>query len=272
MSNMNAMLKLMLQAKEGQQAVPSPTETLSKTTGDSVMKKLARFKKFAPEPFKEANDPSKAEEWLEELDSVLETLLIEDKERILYTESLLQGEARIWWKMEKQKQEDVELSWKDFHKCLLQRYFSTSERDKRKLEFLYLKQENKTVMQYDRQFHKLSRFAKGLVATEEERINCFVNGLNLTIQKDLALLDLKNHAEALDKALKLERLHDLMKKEQNQEDKKRSYDQEDFQEKNDRAKMSKQDQNDRPQQKVKCSRCGRSHSVKNCFLEKGIYF
>ena len=79
-------------------------------------------------------------------------------------------------------------------------------------------------MQYDKQFHKLSRFAKGLVATEEDRMTCFVNGSNWTIQKDLALFDFKSHAEAFDKALELERLQDLMKKEQNREDKKRPYD------------------------------------------------
>ena len=112
MSNMNDMMKLLL-AKEDQQVVPSSSNNTSKTIGDSVMKKLAKFKKFAPETFKEANDPNEAEEWLEELDCVLETLKIEDDERMLYTESLMQGEARIWWKMEKQKQEGVELSWKE---------------------------------------------------------------------------------------------------------------------------------------------------------------
>ena len=90
MSNMNDMMKLLL----GQQVVPSPLS--NKTTGDSVMQKLAKFKKFAPEPFKEASDPNEAEEWLEELDCIIETLKIEDEERMIYTESLLQGEARIW--------------------------------------------------------------------------------------------------------------------------------------------------------------------------------
>ena len=193
--------------------VPSPSGNASKTTGDSVIKKLAKFKKFVPDSFKEASDPNEAEEWLEELDCVLETLKIEDGERMLYTESLLQGEARIWWKMEKKKQEDVELSWKEFQERFLQRYFPTSECEQRKLEFLYLTQGEKTVMQYDRQFHKLSRFAKGLVSTEKDRVERFLHGLKLTIQKDLVLFDPKSHAEALDKALRLERFHNQMKKE-----------------------------------------------------------
>ena len=79
-------------------------------------------------------------------------------------------------------------------------------------------------MQYDREFHKLSRFAKSLVPTEKDRMKRFVHGLKLTIQKDLALLDLKSHAEALDKALRLEMFHDQMDKEGKQEQKKRLYD------------------------------------------------
>ena len=62
LATINEMMKVVLQAKEGQQVVPNPLETSSKTIGDSVIQKLAKFKKFAPEPFKEAKDPNKAEE------------------------------------------------------------------------------------------------------------------------------------------------------------------------------------------------------------------
>ena len=97
LDKMQEMMNLMLQNKEGQQPVSTPPETSIKLTGDIVMQKLAKFKKFAPAPFKEAKESNDAEEWLEDLDSILETLKIEDGERMLYTESLLQGEARIWW-------------------------------------------------------------------------------------------------------------------------------------------------------------------------------
>ena len=120
LAKMQEMMNLMLQNKEGQQLVSNPVEMSSKLTGDSVMHKLAKFKRVAPVPFKEAKDSNDAEEWLEELDGILETLKIEDEERMLYTESLLQGEARIWWKMEKKKREKEELSWKEFQEIFLQ--------------------------------------------------------------------------------------------------------------------------------------------------------
>ena len=63
-------------------------------------------------------------------------------------------------------------------------------------------------MQYDRKFHKLSRFAKSIVGTEKDRVEQFLHGLRPTIQKDLAIIDFATHAEALDKALKIEMAHE----------------------------------------------------------------
>ena len=56
----------------------------------------------------------------------------------------------------------------------------------------------------------MSRFARGLVATEKDRVERFVQGLRMSLQKDLALCELPSHAEALDKDLKAEWVRDQM--------------------------------------------------------------
>ena len=61
----------------------------------STIQKLSKFKKFAPKPFKEAKTPNEAEELLEELESVLEALHTEEEDNMIFTEFLLQGEARL---------------------------------------------------------------------------------------------------------------------------------------------------------------------------------
>ena len=63
------------------------------------MQKLARFKKCAPQPFTEANIPNEAKEWLKGLETILEALQTEEKDKMIYTEFLLQGGARLWWKI-----------------------------------------------------------------------------------------------------------------------------------------------------------------------------
>ena len=114
MSTMKEMMRMITQHREelskqseGQQnnvsSPPSQPEASSKAMGETAIQKLSKFKKFAPRTFKEAATPNEAEEWLEELEAVLEALRIEEGDKMIFTEFLLQGEARIWWKMEKDK-------------------------------------------------------------------------------------------------------------------------------------------------------------------------
>ena len=77
-------------------------------TNESVIQKLSKFRKFAPSPFKEAKDSAEAEEWLDELEGVLETLKTEEEDKLIFTEFLLQSETRVWWKMEKRNLEGKE--------------------------------------------------------------------------------------------------------------------------------------------------------------------
>ena len=126
-----------------------------------------------------------------------------------------------------------------------------------------------TVMQYDRKFHKLSRFAKNLVGIEKNRVEQFLHGLKPTIQKDLAILNFANHAEALDKALKVEMAHEELKQYPKQENKKRSSDHEDRKDQSSRQKMN--DTNGQKKE-VKYSRCGGDHQVDKCSIDKGVCF
>ena len=94
MSTMKEMMQLIVRNKEemskhsgGQQnresTPPSQGEALSKDNKDTTIQKLTRFKKFAPKHFKEAITPSDAEDWLEELEAVLEAVHIEDEDQML---------------------------------------------------------------------------------------------------------------------------------------------------------------------------------------------
>ena len=66
----------------GRQAEITPPsvqpETSSKASGTNMTDKLAKFKKFAPKPFKEAGTLEEAEEWLKELEGILENLQTEE--------------------------------------------------------------------------------------------------------------------------------------------------------------------------------------------------
>ena len=196
-------------------------ELTSKTTERSMTDKLAKFKKFAPTPFKEAKTPEEAEEWLSELERIMTTLRTEEEDMIPYAEFLLQGEASEWWKIEKENFKGINLTWKDFREMFLHNYFPTSVWEQKEQEFLYLKQGNLSVMQYNREFRKLARFAPSLVAAEKDRMKRFLNGLRPIMQKDLSTSKFLTHVELLDTALKLERGYNQLHAYHNQGEKKR---------------------------------------------------
>ena len=106
-----------------QQNQALPPETASQSTNESAIKKLSKFRKFAPSPFKETKELAEAEEWLDELEGVLEILKTEEEDKIIFTEFMLQGEARVWWKMEKQKLAGKEYVWKDYQELFLHGIF-----------------------------------------------------------------------------------------------------------------------------------------------------
>ena len=85
MSTMKEMMRMITQHREelskqseGHQnniaSPPSQPEASSKIMGETAIQKLSKFKKFAPRTFKEVATPNEAEEWLEELEAILEAL------------------------------------------------------------------------------------------------------------------------------------------------------------------------------------------------------
>ena len=95
MATMKEMVHLISQHREeiskqskGQQNNITPPvsqfETSNKVIGETTIQKLSRFKKFAPKTFKEAVTPNEAEEWLEELEAVLEALRTEEEDKMIF--------------------------------------------------------------------------------------------------------------------------------------------------------------------------------------------
>ena len=102
----------------------------------------------------------------------------------------------------------------------------------------------------------------------------FVNGLKLSLQKDLALCELSSHAEALDKALKVKWVRDQMNsdpkkkyqeythQEKDQNKKKRPY--QDAGSENQEVKKRKTDSEEGTNVRTKCPKCGRQHDIAEC--------
>ena len=67
------------------------------------------------------------------------------------------------------------------------KYFSPLVQGQKEDEFIRLCQKAQIVAEYESHFTRLSKFTPELIVTEQRRIRRFIPGLNVEIQKDLAV-------------------------------------------------------------------------------------
>ncbi|XP_017609389.1 uncharacterized protein LOC108455322 [Gossypium arboreum] len=91
--------------------------------------------------------------------------------------SLHRDEAYQWWLTVKEGTQPERLTW-DFYKSAFQgKYMGASYIDARRREFMNLSQGDRTVVEYEGEFLRLSSYARGMVRTEYERCVHFKDGL-----------------------------------------------------------------------------------------------
>ena len=80
------------------------------------------------------------------------------------------------------------------------KYFSPLIPEKREDKFIRSCQGTQSIVEYETQFTRLSKFDFELVVTEQKRIRCFVQGLNVEIRKYIAVAQINTIGDAIEKA------------------------------------------------------------------------
>ena len=89
------------------------------------------------------------------------------------------------------------------------KYFPPLIQEKKEDEFIRFRQGAQTVAEYESQFTRLSQLTPELIVTEQRRIQRFVQGLNVEIQKDLAVAQINTFSDVMEKALRVVRGYKL---------------------------------------------------------------
>ena len=97
------------------------------------------------------------------------------------------------------------MTWAEFHDLFMGKYFSAIAKHAKALEFLELRQETMTVMEYVAKFTELARFSDDYVATNMAKVRRFENGLKLPIWGRIVGLRLQNMDSMVGTALTIER-------------------------------------------------------------------
>ncbi|XP_043687612.1 uncharacterized protein LOC122638830 [Telopea speciosissima] len=161
---------------------------------------VTEFRKLCPLAFKGTSaNPIVAEGWLRELEKNFELLQCSDEQKVACATYMLQGEADLWWQTTKRVLEGV--TWAQFLELFREKYFPITVQRAKAAEFIKLQQGSMTVIEYEKKFEELSRYAPHLVATDVDKVRLFESGLNDGIQRMVTALELNTYAEAVRRAL-----------------------------------------------------------------------
>ncbi|XP_059638986.1 uncharacterized protein LOC132281287 [Cornus florida] len=130
--------------------------------------------------------------------------LATDKLKITLATYNFVGDAEIWWKTVSHTHNLDTMTYDTFKKFYYEKYFPAPKWRELKKEFDGLKQGNMTITEYENKFTSLLRFALGIANDEEEKIEKFVNGLDLTIRPIVAASEPTEYTKAVRKALVVE--------------------------------------------------------------------
>ncbi|KAK1668760.1 hypothetical protein QYE76_056919 [Lolium multiflorum] len=149
---------------------------------------LSDFQNARPLPFASAPEPMDAEDWLMDTERKLRTVGCNDEEKIRYATYLLSGPAASWWEnlVAVHPPEKV-FTWEEFKKKFRDAHVPESVVELKKREFDELHQNTAPIMQYVRDFNRLSRYAPEEVDTEEKRKKRFMKGMNPYMKMQLRL-------------------------------------------------------------------------------------
>ena len=86
-----------------------------------------------------------------------------ERERVILATHVLQGAAGDWWRVAQQtsfpRRDVKEITWAEFSRVFLERFFPRYSQDRKYREFVSLVQGDQSVEQYARRFYDLSKFA-----------------------------------------------------------------------------------------------------------------
>ncbi|KAL0283002.1 UNVERIFIED_CONTAM: Retrovirus-related Pol polyprotein from transposon [Sesamum angustifolium] len=160
-----------------------PTESLESVQGPDHASEHQGEQRFAS-----TTDPAEAEEWLRNTERVLDRIECTPEQKLRYAVSLFEKDALDWWEtVPGSKNRPIILTWNDFLKEFADKYTPSVYRNRKKVEFLELKQNELSVAGYELQFVRLSKYAPEEVSTDVLKRDRFERGLRLEIREKIAI-------------------------------------------------------------------------------------
>ncbi|KAJ4717010.1 Retrotransposon protein, putative, Ty3-gypsy subclass [Melia azedarach] len=156
-------------------AMEQRPQTSNGSATSNTMHMVEQFRKLQPPFFEGSINPLVAEEWVRELEKIFRLIDCTDQQKVTCATYILKGSASHWWEMTSRAQDmdGYNVTWDRFKELFDEKYFPQSLRDDKEAEFIQLTQGSKSLIEYERKFEELSRFAPHLVDTEARKARRF---------------------------------------------------------------------------------------------------
>ena len=147
-----------------------------------------------------------ADHWFRQIERILRAMEItSDTTRITLASFQLEGESGIWWEWVTTPRDLETMTWDDFRRLFMGKYFPASARYAKAREFLELRQGTMSVLEYVARFIELARFGDDYVATDAAKVGRFENGLKLSIRGKIVGHNLQDMDSMVSTTLIIER-------------------------------------------------------------------
>ncbi|XP_057808695.1 uncharacterized protein LOC131023168 [Salvia miltiorrhiza] len=164
---------------------------------------VAQFRSMAPPILRGNEGPLGTEEWMRQMERIFNYMRCRDDLKVTCAAFQLTDDAGHWWESETAALTEEQMratTWRTFKEKVMGKYFPRAFRKQKEIELMNLEQGNMTILEYERKFTQLGRFAPHLVDTDEKKAWRFENGLRPEIGGHLAALNITSYSEILERA------------------------------------------------------------------------
>ena len=168
----------------------------------NVRVSIREFLELKPRTFDASSEPMDAYNWLREMNRTLTVAHVADEDRVPYVTYLLRGQSMSWWEnFQETRAPGVEITWEDFKQTFVRHHIPDGLLERMVEEFISLTHGNMDVLEYQREFNRLARYAGDEVSTEARKMAKFRRGFNPELKYALTNFKAKNFEDLINIAL-----------------------------------------------------------------------
>src|SRR4051812_18997090 len=163
---------------------------------------LQQFLAIKPSRLSKARDPLEAYDWLAEIKKHFNVNTVRPVDYVTFASFQLQGAAGSWYSTYKDNKGDVVITWDEFVRDFRAAHIPSGLIERKRDEFLDLRQGDRSVQEYNLAFVRLARYAPEEVSTEAKHIARFRGGLATDIKYALTQSSPRMFSEFVDQAIR----------------------------------------------------------------------